>query len=165
MVDQRDLKASASLRSVQSSPGYLQAGHVPSNCTRQMPQTSSSGMSHRQDATAFHCLMVTFMPPIKMSGRAEIRVRSATSLCVGEQRNSTMQVCRDLAFVLTISAYYVESTCVGPNASKPPRLRFGCLPHSIYSNRIPFPFALFFSSMPHILPLNLTSDRIDWLQL
>jgi len=26
-----------------------------------MPQTSSSGMSHRQVATAFHSLMVTFM--------------------------------------------------------------------------------------------------------
>lgn len=45
----------------QSSPGNLQVGQVPSNCTRQMPQTSSSGMSQRQVATAFHSLMVTFM--------------------------------------------------------------------------------------------------------
>ena len=44
-----------------SSPGYLQVGHVPSNWTRQIPQTSSSGRSQRQEATAFHSLMVTFM--------------------------------------------------------------------------------------------------------
>lgn len=49
------------LRSAQSSPGYLHVGHVPSNCTRQMPHTSSSGMSHRQVATADHCFMRTFM--------------------------------------------------------------------------------------------------------
>lgn len=49
------------LHRVQSSPGYLQVGHVPSNWTRHIPQTSSSGMSHRQEATAFHSLMVTFM--------------------------------------------------------------------------------------------------------
>ena len=45
----------------QSSPGYLQVGQVPSNCTRQIPQTSSSGMSQRHDATAFHSLIVTFI--------------------------------------------------------------------------------------------------------
>lgn len=51
----------AYIRSVQSSPGYLHVGHVASNCTRQIPHKSSSGMSQRQDATAFHSLMVTFM--------------------------------------------------------------------------------------------------------
>ena len=49
------------VRKAQSSPGYLHVGHVPSNWTRQIPQTSSSGISHRQEATAFHSLMVTFM--------------------------------------------------------------------------------------------------------
>lgn len=49
------------LRRAQSSPGYLQVGHVPSNCTRHMPQTSSSGISHRHDATAFHALITTFI--------------------------------------------------------------------------------------------------------
>lgn len=49
------------IHKVQSSPGYLQVGHVPSNCTRQIPHTSSSGMSQRQEATAFHSLIVTFM--------------------------------------------------------------------------------------------------------
>ena len=49
------------LRRVQSSPGYLQVGQVPSNWTRHIPQTSSSGISHRHDATAFHSLMVTFI--------------------------------------------------------------------------------------------------------
>lgn len=44
-----------------SSPGNLQVGQVPSNWTRQMPQTSSSGISQRQDATAFHSLIVTFI--------------------------------------------------------------------------------------------------------
>ena len=38
-------------------------GQVPSNCTRQMPHTSSSGMSQRQVATAFHSLMMTFILP------------------------------------------------------------------------------------------------------
>ena len=55
-------------RKAQSSPGYLQVGHVPSNWTRHIPQTSSSGMSHRQEATAFHSFIVTFMvcwPPIE----------------------------------------------------------------------------------------------------
>lgn len=46
---------------VQSSPGYLHVGQVPSNCTLHIPQTSSSGMSQRQEATAFHSSMVTFM--------------------------------------------------------------------------------------------------------
>lgn len=45
----------------QSSPGYLQVGHVPSKWTWQMPQTSSSGMSQRQVATAFHFLILTFI--------------------------------------------------------------------------------------------------------
>lgn len=58
------------LRSVQSSPGYLQVGQVPSNCTRQIPQTSSSGMSHRHEATACHCLIVTFI-----SGRVDFNPR------------------------------------------------------------------------------------------
>jgi len=49
------------IRSVQSSPGYLQVGQVPSNWTRQIPQTSSSGISQRHVATAFHCFIVTFM--------------------------------------------------------------------------------------------------------
>lgn len=49
------------LHRLQSSPGYLHVGHVPSKWTWQMPQTSSSGMSHRQVATVFHFLMVTFM--------------------------------------------------------------------------------------------------------
>ena len=49
------------IQRAQSSPGYLHVGHVPSNWTRHIPQTSSSGMSHRQDATAFHSFMVTFM--------------------------------------------------------------------------------------------------------
>lgn len=39
----------------QSSPGYLHFAHVPSNCTRQMPQVSSesSGRSHFHSATAW----------------------------------------------------------------------------------------------------------------
>lgn len=49
------------IRKEQSSPGNLQVGHVPSNWTRQMPHTSSSGISQRQDATAFHSLIVTFI--------------------------------------------------------------------------------------------------------
>ena len=48
-------------RKLQSSPGYLHVGQVPSNWTRQMPHTSSSGMSQRHEATAFHFLMVTFI--------------------------------------------------------------------------------------------------------
>jgi hypothetical protein len=46
---------------MQSSPGYLQVGHVPSKWTWQIPQTSSSGISHRQVATAFHFLILTFI--------------------------------------------------------------------------------------------------------
>lgn len=49
------------LRNEQSSPGNLQVGQVPSNWTRQIPQTSSSGISQRQVATAFHSFRVTFM--------------------------------------------------------------------------------------------------------
>lgn len=49
------------IRSGQSSPGNLQFGHVPSNCTRQMPHTSSSGTSQRHEATAFQHLILTFM--------------------------------------------------------------------------------------------------------
>lgn len=47
--------------SAQSSPGNLQVGHVPSNWTRQMPHTSSSGIFQCQVATAFHSLMATFI--------------------------------------------------------------------------------------------------------
>jgi hypothetical protein len=46
---------------MQSSPGYLHVGHVPSKWTWQMPQTSSSGISHRHVATAFHFLILTFI--------------------------------------------------------------------------------------------------------
>jgi len=49
------------LRKMQSSPGYLHVGHVPSKWTWQMPQTSSSGISHRHVATAFHFLILTFI--------------------------------------------------------------------------------------------------------
>jgi hypothetical protein len=49
------------LRKMQSSPGYLHVGHVPSKWTWQMPQTSSSGISHRHIATAFHFLILTFI--------------------------------------------------------------------------------------------------------
>lgn len=48
-------------RRLQSSPGYLHAGHVPSKCTWQIPQTSSSGMSQRHVATASHFLILTFI--------------------------------------------------------------------------------------------------------
>lgn len=41
---------------------------MPSNCTRQMPQTSSSDMSQRQEATAFHFLIVTFMVVLEEQG-------------------------------------------------------------------------------------------------
>ena len=60
---------------VQSSPGYLQVGHVPSNCTRQIPQTSSSGISHRQEATACHSSIVTFMVML-VQGSANISIYS-----------------------------------------------------------------------------------------
>lgn len=44
-----------------SSPGYLQFGQQPSKSIRQIPQTSSSGISQRQVATACHSLILTFM--------------------------------------------------------------------------------------------------------
>lgn len=53
------------IRKLQSSPGYLHVGHVPSKATWQIPQTSSSGMSHRQVATAFHLRILTFMSTFK----------------------------------------------------------------------------------------------------
>lgn len=59
--EQQKIKKNQHIHKVQSSPGYLHVGHVPSNCTRQMPQTSSSGMSQRHEATAFHSLIVTFI--------------------------------------------------------------------------------------------------------
>jgi hypothetical protein len=49
------------LRKGQSSPGYLHVGHVPSKWTWQMPQTSSSGISHCQIATAYHVMNLTFI--------------------------------------------------------------------------------------------------------
>src|SRR5690242_1366455 len=51
------------LRSGHSSPGNLHLEHVLSYGLRQIPQTSSSGMSQRQAATAFHSLIVTFIAP------------------------------------------------------------------------------------------------------
>lgn len=58
------------LHRLQSSPGYLHVGHVPSKWTWQMPQTSSSGISHRQVATVFHFLIVTFMASGGLSGES-----------------------------------------------------------------------------------------------
>lgn len=46
---------------LQSSPGYLQVGHVPSKWTWQIPQTSSSGRSHFQVATVSHRVILTFI--------------------------------------------------------------------------------------------------------
>ena len=36
-----------------------------------MPQTSSSGMSQRQEATAFHSLIVTFIVSLEFEGVGE----------------------------------------------------------------------------------------------
>ncbi len=44
-----------------SSPGYLHVGQVLSNWFWQIPQTSSSGKSQRQMATASHFLILTFI--------------------------------------------------------------------------------------------------------
>jgi hypothetical protein len=62
---------------MQSSPGYLHVGHVPSKWTWQIPQTSSSGISHRQIATAFHILNLTFIltAPPSVLGRSGLVVR------------------------------------------------------------------------------------------
>lgn len=49
------------VRSGHSSPGNLHLEQVLSYGFRQIPQTSSSGMSQRQAATAFHSRMVTFI--------------------------------------------------------------------------------------------------------
>ncbi len=54
------------IRKEQSSPGYLHVGQVPSNCTRQIPQTSSSGISQRQVATACHSLIRTFIVSVTL---------------------------------------------------------------------------------------------------
>lgn len=56
-----NLSAAFYLRMGHSSPGNLHVGHVASKWTWQMPQTSSSGMSHLHVATACHSLIVTFM--------------------------------------------------------------------------------------------------------
>ena len=53
--------ANEGLHRLQSSPGYLHVGHVPSKCTWQIPQTSSSGISHLHIATAFHFVILTFI--------------------------------------------------------------------------------------------------------
>ncbi len=53
--------ASLCLRRLQSSPGNLHVGHVLSKWFWQMPQTSSSGRSHRHVATADHFLILTFI--------------------------------------------------------------------------------------------------------
>lgn len=49
------------LQSGHSSPGNLHFEHVLSYGFRQMPQTSSSGISHRQAATARQVLILTFI--------------------------------------------------------------------------------------------------------
>lgn len=58
---------------LQSSPGYLQVGHVPSKWTWQIPQTSSSGISHLQVATPFHLLILTFIGVAE--GKCPLRAR------------------------------------------------------------------------------------------
>jgi hypothetical protein len=63
-----DIPCGGHLQRGQSSPGYLHVGHVPSKWTWQIPQTSSSGMSHRQVATAFHFLILTFMLVAEVKG-------------------------------------------------------------------------------------------------
>lgn len=54
-------KTGGNIRSGHSSPGNLHLEQVLSYGLRQIPQTSSSGMSQRHAATAFHSLIVTFM--------------------------------------------------------------------------------------------------------
>lgn len=61
------------LHRLHSSPGYLQVGHVPSKWTWQMPQTSSSGRSHRQVATAFHFLILTFISTVFFESLRSLR--------------------------------------------------------------------------------------------
>lgn len=55
------LSGSASILKAQSSPGNLQVGQVPSNWTRHIPHTSSSGTSQCHVATAEYFLIVTFI--------------------------------------------------------------------------------------------------------
>lgn len=62
-------------RSGQSSPGYLHVGQVPSNCTRQIPHTSSSGMSHLHVATACHFFILTFMAHAKGEAALHLLVK------------------------------------------------------------------------------------------
>lgn len=63
------------LHSGQSSPGYLHVGHVPSKWTWQIPQTSSSGISHRQVATAFHLFILTFIEGVGVVEYAHAKLR------------------------------------------------------------------------------------------
>jgi hypothetical protein len=72
---------------VQSSPGNLQVGQVPSNCTRQMPQTSSSGIFHRHVATACHVLILTFIIATKACNDTEA-LHSSCIICESWSRES-----------------------------------------------------------------------------
>lgn len=85
------------IHSGQSSPGNLHLEQVLSYGLRQMPHTSSSGMSHRQAATAFHSLMVTFMASQLSSSQALLTLRwRSLSDCVGAGRQTNEQGCAGL---------------------------------------------------------------------
>lgn len=60
-------KAGGNLRSGHSSPGNLHLEQVLSYGFRQIPQTSSSGISQAQAATAFHSRIVTFIAVCRCS--------------------------------------------------------------------------------------------------
>ena len=113
-------------RRAQSSPGYLHVGQVPSNCTRQIPQTSSSGLFHRQVATAFHSLIVTFIslgtPAIsaEFAARREPKVRapprySWSSDCVQRFGHSSMSPTSHAWKHVMSSVYFDAELIIGTN--------------------------------------------------
>ena len=61
LVTETHILNSDGIQSGHSSPGNLHLEHVLSYGLRQIPHTSSSGMSQRHAATAFHSLIGTFI--------------------------------------------------------------------------------------------------------
>jgi len=109
------MRATGDIHREQSSPGNLQVGQVPSNWTRQMPHTSSSGMSQRHEATAFHSLMVTFIPSReiervlgcgkRVSERVALDCRLQSRCCLHCSLTQAMVFTRTAAASLSASAH------------------------------------------------------------
>lgn len=129
--------------SAQSSPGNLQVGQVPSNWTRQMPHTSSSGIFQCQVATAFHSLIATFIVGWDSGESRKVNERES----IGQHRLSLLSASYHMSTLRT-------STHAAITRNSTPLIALPCSSASSYSWLVWLAFGYF--------PESLLPRYVNW---